>query len=762
MGRLPPARELQMAVSRHHIIEKKFLEAVAAMEEIPVTPTARVMSLDRDLGVEIFESQLTSRVIDLEARAMKARDEGYYTIGSAGHEGNACVAAALAPDDICFLHYRSGAFMMQRAKAFPGVSQVFDTLLSLSASAEDPASGGRHKVWGSRRMNVPPQTSTIASHLPKAVGAAFAIGRRPILDLASLVDEESSLAPLSEGMIAMASLGDASMNHSTALGAINAASWATHQRLPMPLLLVCEDNQVGISVKTPTGWIESQYASRRNLSYFRADGLDLANAYTVARSAVDFVRERRRPALLHLKMVRLMGHAGSDVELTYRTEEEIEVVESRDPLVQSARLVVRSGWMRPREILDLYDELKARAARGAAEARRRPKLVTAEEVMAPLAPFDADAVAAVASSAASPERRVRLFGGDARLPERSARPRHMAMLLNWGLHDIMAQHDEVILFGEDVAKKGGVYHVTHNLYEKFGLARVFNTLLDEQTILGVAIGAAHLGHIPCPEIQYLAYLVHAVDQIRGEAASLQFFSNMAFQNPMVVRVASLAYQRGFGGHFHNDNGFGFLREIPGLILACPSRGDDAVGMLRTAFAAAKASGRVVVFMEPIALYMTKDLHEAGDGQWSFAYPEPGRYVPVGEPRVYEAETEEALTIMTYGNGVRMSLRVARRLAADGVGVRVVDLRWLLPLSREVVLGEAARARALLVVDEGRETGGVGEEILAVVAEYGPAGLPVARVAGRDSFIPLAEAANLVLVSEEQIAEGVRRVLEKKR
>ncbi len=747
-----------MAVSRHHIIESKFLEAVASMEGLPVETATRVMSLDRDLGVEIFESQLTSRVIDLEARAMKARDEGYYTIGSAGHEGNACVAAALAPEDICFLHYRSGAFMMQRAKAFPGVSQVFDTLLSLSASAEDPASGGRHKVWGSRRMNVPPQTSTIASHLPKAVGAAFAIGRRPILELAT-PGEELSLPPLADGMIAMASLGDASMNHSTALGAINAACWATHQRLPMPLLLVCEDNQVGISVKTPTGWIESQYASRRNLSYFRADGLDLANAYTVARSAVDFVRERRRPALLHLKMVRLMGHAGSDVELTYRSEEEIEAVESRDPLLQSARLLVRSGWMTPGEILDLYAELKARASHGASEARRRPKLVSAEEVMAPLAPYDGDEVAAMASASASAERRARVFGGAARLPERSARPRHMAMLLNWGLHDIMAQHDEVILFGEDVAKKGGVYHVTHGLYEKFGLARVFNTLLDEQTILGVAIGAAHLGHVPCPEIQYLAYLVHAVDQIRGEAASLQFFSNTAFQNPMVVRVASLAYQRGFGGHFHNDNGFAFLREIPGLILACPSRGDDAVGMLRTSFAAAKACGRVVVFMEPIALYMTKDLHEPGDGEWSFSYPEPGRFVPLGEPRIYEPEAEEALTIVTYGNGVRMSLRVARRLAEEGLGVRVVDLRWLLPLSREAVLAEASRAKALLVVDEGRQTGGVGEEILAVVAEFGPSGLPVGRVAGRDSFIPLASAANLVLVSEEQIAEGARRLLE---
>src|SRR5690606_4466160 len=108
----------------------------------------------------------------------------------------------------------------------------------------------------------------------------------------------------------------------------------------------------------------------------------------------------------------------------------------------------------------------------------------------------------------------------------------------------------------------------------------------------------------------------------GEAASLQFFSNGQFRNPMVMRIASLGYQKGFGGHFHNDNSFTALRDIPGLVIACPSRGDDAAMMLRTCAALAKVDGRVVAFMEPIALYMTKDLHEPKDGEWLFPYPSP--------------------------------------------------------------------------------------------------------------------------------------------
>ena len=143
----------------------------------------------------------------------------------------------------------------------------------------------------------------------------------------------------------------------------------------------------------------------------------------------------------------------------------------------------------------------------------------------------------------------------------------------------LEKDSKTVLFGEDVAKKGGVYHVTAALSERTGVGRVFNTLLDEQAILGLAIGAGHMGLLPIPEIQYLAYLHNAEDQLRGEAASLQFFSQGQFKNPMVVRIASYAYQKGFGGHFHNDNSVGALLDIPGIVLGVPTRADDAVTML---------------------------------------------------------------------------------------------------------------------------------------------------------------------------------------
>ncbi len=239
---------------------------------------------------------------------------------------------------------------------------------------------------------------------------------------------------------------------------------------------------------------------------------------------------------------------------------------------------------------------------------------------------------------------------------------------------------------------------------------------------------------------------------------MQFFSNDQYANPMVVRIAGLAYQRGFGGHFHNDNGIAALREIPGLLIGCPARGDDAVRMLRTLTATARELGRPAVFLEPIALYMTKDLHEDGDGGWLTDYPAPAESMPVGEVRVYEAEASEKVTIATFANGLYMSLRVARRLAAEGIGCRIVDLRWLHPLPIEALLPHAAATGKLLVVDECRGNSGIADAVVAGIAERDPS-VRSHRVVGADTYIPLGAAANLVLVQEHDIEAGIRHILE---
>ena len=732
------------------------LQPAARLME-PSAPLRPGSSLTAARARDLFEDMVLSRSLDVAARELKKRGQGFYTISSAGHELNACVGALLRTDDPCFLHYRSGGLMMARMRRLPGSTPLWDTLLSFSASSEDPASGGRHKVWGSRAAWVPPQTSTIASHVPKAVGMAFALGRARRLEVEADLPQPSGLPT---DAIVACTFGDASSNHATALSGVNAARYARRKDNPVPILFVCEDNGRGISVETPSRWVEDTWGSQRHLSFFDARG-SIDEVWDTVELAIRTCRSARTPVFLRLETVRLWGHAGSDVETAYRTVEEIEATEARDPLLAAARRLVELGAATPAQLRAIVAGTRARVHAAMEEAVLRPKLTDASAVLAPLAPEAPEQWRAEAARPLPEEARREAFGS--RLPEEQDSPtrRTLAARINQGLHDAMLAHPELLVFGEDVGRKGGVYGLTQNLQRRFGQARCFDTLLDETTILGVAQGAAQAGLLPVPEIQYLAYLHNAIDQLRGEACSLQFFSNRAFQNPMVVRIAGLAYQKGFGGHFHNDNSIGALREIPGLAIACPSRGDDAVRMLRGALAMASASGRVVAFLEPIALYHERDLYEEGDEGWLTGYPAPdgagGCLVP-GEVGVHGADHTDLLVI-SYANGLRLSLRAARRLEQEtGKRARVVDLRWLNPLPLEALVEHARACERVLVVDECRATGaGIADAVVAGLVERGVT-RPMRTVRGLDSYIPLADAANLVLVQEDDVLRGMQEVL----
>ena len=739
-----PARHRN--VNRAEVCDQNFTEFVqnwsgevrrAPRADAPVLPGSLCNALD---FMELFESQLVSRHLDLMARVLRVKNKVFYTIGSSGHEGNAMVARLTRHTDPAFLHYRSGAFMAERFRKLPGMDPIMDSALSFAASKDDPASGGRHKVWGSKPLWVLPQTSTIASHLPKALGTAVAIEQAKRIKHA---------LPIPDDSIAICSFGDASSNHATAQTAFNTAQWTAYQKLPAPILFVCEDNGIGISVKTPGGWIATAFRNREGLDYFYADGLDLAEGYEQVALAVYHCRTTRRPTFLHLRTTRIMGHAGTDFEIEWRSFDELMAIEASDPLLRSAAIALESGLFSRVSLLAKYQAVRKQCFAAAEEADRRPKLTVLADVIAPIAPYTKDLVAAEAKRADYADQRVAVFGGTEKLPE-NLPPRHLAIQINHALHDLFCKYPETLLFGEDVAQKGGVYTVTKGLHKSFKSARVFNTLLDETMILGLAQGYANMGLLPIPEIQYLAYFHNACDQIRGEAASLQFFSNNQYKNPMVVRIAGLGYQRGFGGHFHNDNSITALRDIPGLVVGCASRGDDAAMMLRTLVALAKVDGRVSIFLEPIALYMTKDLYEAGDGQWLTAYPPLDRVMPLGEGRVYN-EAADDLVIITYGNGVPMSLRAARAIEKKlGWKVRIVDLCWLVPLNEASIAEHAKSAKRILVVDEGRHSAGVGEGVITAIVEAGQGTKPLKRVVGVDTFTPLAGAALLVLPCEANI------------
>ena len=675
--------------------------------------------------------------MDLKARLLKDEGKCFYTIGSAGHEGNAVFGHVFPFTDMAFLHYRSGPFFIERSKQVAGTTPVYDMALSFMASSEDPISGGRHKVLGSKELNIPPQTSTIASHVPKAVGTAFSIGRAKDLDI-----QERELKGNS---IVLCSFGDASANHATALSAFNTASWVTSQGGHVPIIFICEDNGTGISVPTDDKWIEQNFNNRHGIDYIQTDGLHLIDLMIKSRRAEHDCRINRSPIFLHMKTVRLMGHAGSDVEVGYKSLSEIEATEFNDPLLHSARILMENGCLSADDILELYESSRAQVNHVFDAATLRPKLETAEDVMASITE---NRIERIAPKYPTKKDRAALFGKEFK---RMGQPQHMAKLINYALSDILLRYENTLVFGEDVAQKGGVYHVTADLYKQYGIRRVFNSSLDETSIIGFGIGFGHNGFIPIPEIQFLAYLHNAEDQLRGEAATLPFFSEGRFTNPMVLRVPGLAYQKGFGGHYHNDNSLAIFRDIPGVILAVPSNGADAVKMLRTAVREAHENGRVVVFMEPIALYMTKDLHEPKDGKWNFEYPDVKEEIPVGEFATYGKG--KALTIITYGNGLYLSLQAQKELEKKlKKKIKVIDLRWLSDIDMPKLLKAIGTCENVLIVDECRRTGCHGEGLLARLVSESKKPMNVRLHAAEDSFISLGVAATATLPSKESIIE----------
>ena len=218
---------------------------------------------------------------------------------------------------------------------------------------------------------------------------------------------------------------------------------------------------------------------------------------------------------------------------------------------------------------------------------------------------------------------------------------------------------------------------------------------------------------------------------------------------MIIRIAGVAYQKGFGGHFHNDNSLSIFRDIPGIVVGCPSNGVDAVKMLRTAAKHAYMNGRIIVFIEPIALYMTKDLHKNKDNKWSFNYPslneehEIGKYIKYGEG--------DALTIISYGNGLYQSLKAKPKIEKTiNNKIKIIDLCWLSDIKIDQIINELHPSKKILIVDECRRSGSYGEGLMSSLYSKSKSNIVVKLHSAEDSFIPLGMAATSTLPDSQSI------------
>ena len=539
------------------------------------------------------------------------------------------------------------------------------------------------------------------------------------------------------GAIGVALGGEASVATN---GFWSALTMATTLKLPM--LFYIEDNGLGISVRsgmqTPGGNIAANLASFENLLLRDGDGTDPAEAARLLREGVDHVRGGAGPALVRLTVPRLSSHSGPDNQKGYRTDAEIAADAARDPLPRlRAALVPRV--LSEKEWAALEDEVRRDVDAALAGARARPapdpsrvrRFVYAEprragdpETMGGLSDAELDA----------------LGGSDSPAP--GGESLRFAEAVRRTLRRELEVNPKLLVFGEDVGRKGGVHLVTEGLQKQFGERRVFDTSLSEEGIVGRAVGMAVAGLVPVAEIQFRKYADPATEQLNN-CGTMRWRTHNQFAAPIVVRMPG-GYGKDVGDPWHSLSSEVTWAHALGWQVAIPSNAADAVGLLR----AAMRSRNPTIFFEHRSLLMTSD--------GSAPYPGDDFVLPLGRAR--RVREGDRLTLVTWGALVHRCEEAAARFEG---AIDLLDLRTVAPWDREAVLESTRRTGRCLVVHEDTLTAGFGAEIAATLAQeaFWHLDAPVERLAVEDVPMPYHPVLlDAVLPSVDRIAEAAERVM----
>jgi len=656
--------------------------------------------LNADQLLKAYQLMLTSRRIDDREVQMKRQNKIFFQISGAGHEA-VLVAAGYhlkAGKDWFFPYYRDRALCLTLGMT------PFEMLLSAVGAAADPNSGGRQMPshWGHKELNIVSTSSPTGTQFLQAVGCA-----------------EASQYSGVEDDVTFVSSGDGTTSQGEFFEALNSAC-----TLKAPVLFLIEDNGYAISVpvevQTAGGSISKLVGNWPHLYHEECDGCDFVASYQCLGRAIEHIRQRKGPALVHAKVVRPYSHSLSDDETNYKTPAEREDEARRDPIARMEQLLMEHGMATQEQIQEIHKAVESAVKEAAekAEASPQPGVDTVYQH--------------VYSSEVSP----RDPGFDTR-PDFQGDPTTMVDLINSCLRDEMQRNPSIRVFGEDVADasraealehckgKGGVFKVTHGLQARFGGNRVFNSPLAEANIIGRAIGMAVRGLKPVPEIQFFDYIWPAFMQLRNEMATMRWRSNGAFKAPVVVRVPIGGYLKG-GAPYHSQCGEVLFTHTPGLHVVFPSNAEDAAGLLRTAI----RCDDPVLFLEHKHLY--RQTYNKG------RYPGTDYCIPFGKAnRVREGKH---ITLVTYGALVQRSLVAAKEVSQQhGIEVEILDLRTLNPYDWEAIAESVKKTNKAIVAHEDCLSWGYGAEIAARISDelFEYLDGPVRRIGATDTFVAYA-------------------------
>src|ERR1700719_2943629 len=716
--------------------------AVQTRTKIAKLDASKFSGLDRETLIRLYRTMFLSRRLDDREIQLKRQNKIYFQISSAGHEAvTAAMGLLLRPGvDWFYPYYRDRALCLML-----GVTPL-ETLLQAVGAKDDPAPGGRQRRsnWGQPKLNIVSKSSCTGTQFVQAVGAAEATlyyeGRPKALT-------QAKNAPLGEYVnhqreeIVYVSGGEGATSEGEFWESLNVACGKK-----LPLLYLVEDNGYAISVpvevQTAGGSISKLVRDFPGLHVAEFDGTDPLESYAVGKEAVDYVRQRRGPALLHAHVIRPYSHSLSDDEKLYKTAEEREEEAHRDPLSKFSLFLVREGLLDQKEIeaLEADVDREVREAGDEALAAEPPSIDSIHVNV-----YSPDVDPTSSSFAVEPQ----LHGA----------PKTMVEMVAATLADEMGRDERITVFGEDVADasrdenlkhvkgKGGVFKATSGLQRKYGADRVFNTPLAEASIVGRAIGMATRGLKPVAETQFFDYIWPAMMQIRDELCVLRWRSNGNFKCPAVLRVAIGGYLTG-GGIYHSQSGESIFAHCPGLRVVMPSTALDVAGLLRTAI----RCDDPVLFLEHKHLY--RQPYNRSE------YPGPDYTVPFGKARLVKEGSD--ISIITYGALVHRAEVAAAQLGREGTSVEIIDLRSLSPYDWEAIAKTVRKTHRVIVAYEDMLSWGYGAEIAARIADelFEELDAPVRRVAAMDTFCayqPNLE--DVILPQTSHLINAVQQLLE---
>jgi 2-oxoisovalerate dehydrogenase E1 component len=468
------------------------------------------------------------------------------------------------------------------------------------------------------------------------------------------------------------------------------------------------------------------------------DGTDFFSSHQTTRTAVEYVRARKGPALVHAHVIRPYSHSLSDDEKLYKTTAERKEEAGRDPLKRFAEFLRANHVAAEPELEALAAEVDREVNDAADLALSAPKPAKGTAQSWLYSP-DVDPSSSAFDTQARPE----------------GKPETIVATINRTLKDEMAHNPRIVVFGEDVADasrkearpivpgKGGVFKLTHGLQRLYGDDRVFNSPLAEASIVGRAVGMATRKLKPVVEIQFFDYIWPAMMQIRDEMSMMRYRSGNEFSCPMVIRVPIGGYLRG-GGPYHSQSGESIFAHCPGIRIAFPSTAVDAAGLLRTAI----RCDDPVMFLEHKHLY--RQTYNKGE------YPGPDFMIPFGKASLPREGSH--LVVITWGALVQRSLLAAHQAEKEDISVAVLDLRTIVPYDWEAIATHVRRTNRVIVAHEDQVQCGFGAEIAARIAgelfEFLDA--PVARVGALN--VPVAYCPDLeeaILPQSSDILKAIR-------